>query len=228
MGVIGMCAGGFSEKVFLEKTLGLLGVHDNTMIASRRIGWMSEKSIDQLCEELLAKRESVFAGGGAKAVEKQHKKGKQTARERILAFLDEGSFVEIDEYVSHRCPNFGMEKKDFPGDGVITGYGTVNGRVVYIYSQDFTVLGGSLGEVHAQKICKVMDLSVKNGAPLIGINDSGGARIQEGVNSLSGYGNIFYRNVKASGVVPQITIIASPMNLSTVPSWRKTTSTKAS
>ncbi len=171
---------------------------------------MSEKSIDQLCEELLAKREEALVGGGTEAAAKQHEKGKMTARERILAFLDEGSFVEIDEFVKHRCSNFNMGEKDFPGDGVVAGYGTVDGRAVYIYSQDFTVLGGSLGEVHAQKICKVMDLSVKNGAPLIGINDSGGARIQEGVNSLSGYGNIFFRNVKASGVVPQITIIAGP------------------
>jgi acetyl-CoA carboxylase carboxyltransferase component len=171
---------------------------------------MSEKSIDQLCEELLAKRERAQSGGGGKAVEKQHASGKLTARERIAKLLDEGSFVEIDEFVEHRCTNFGMETKVFPGDGVVTGYGTIDGRIVYVYSQDFTVIGGSLGEAHAKKICKVMDLAVKNGAPVVGINDSGGARIQEAVDALSGYGNIFFRNVLSSGVVPQISIIAGP------------------
>ncbi len=171
---------------------------------------MSEKTIDQLCEQVLAKREAAKAGGGEKAVAKQHEKGKLTARERIFKLLDEGSFTEIDEFVEHRCTNFGLEKTVFPGDGVVTGYGTIDGRIVYVYSQDFTVMGGSLGEMHARKICKVMDLAVKNGAPVIGINDSGGARIQEAVDALSGYGNIFFRNVLASGVVPQISVISGP------------------
>lgn len=171
---------------------------------------MSEKTIDQLCEALLSRREQASAGGGEKAVAKQKEKGKQTARERIDALLDPGSFVEIDEFVTHRCVNFGLEKKVFDGDGVVTGYGTIDGRIVYVYSQDFTVLGGSLGEMHAKKICKVMDMALQNGVPVVGINDSGGARIQEAVDALSGYGNIFFRNVKASGVVPQISVIAGP------------------
>ena len=171
---------------------------------------MAERSIDQLCEGLLSKREKASLGGGEKAVAKQHEKGKLTARERITKILDAGSFVELDELVEHRCSNFGMEKTVFEGDGVVTGYGTVDGRIVYIFSQDFTVIGGSLGESHAKKICKVLDLAVQNGAPCVGINDSGGARIQEAVDALSGYGNIFFRNVKASGVVPQLSIIAGP------------------
>ena len=171
---------------------------------------MAEKTIDQLCEALLARRERAAQGGGAKAIEKQRAKGKMTARDRIAALLDEGSFVEIDEFVTHRCVNFGLEEKVFEGDGVVTGYGTIDGRIVYVYSQDFTVLGGSLGEMHAKKICKVMDMALQNGVPVVGINDSGGARIQEAVDALSGYGNIFFRNVKASGVVPQISVIAGP------------------
>ncbi|MDD4364496.1 MAG: acyl-CoA carboxylase subunit beta [Synergistales bacterium] len=171
---------------------------------------MSEKTIDQLCEALVARREKAYAGGGEKAIAKQKEKGKQTARERITSLLDEGSFVEVDEFVTHRCVNFGLEKKVFEGDGVVTGYGTIDGRIVYVYSQDFTVLGGSLGEMHAKKICKIMDMALQNGAPVVGINDSGGARIQEAVDALSGYGNIFFRNVKSSGVVPQISVIAGP------------------
>ncbi|MCF7936809.1 MAG: methylmalonyl-CoA carboxyltransferase [Synergistales bacterium] len=171
---------------------------------------MSDKSIEQLCEELLAKRTEAEAGGGEKAVEKQHGKGKLTARERIHRFLDEESFVELDKFVEHRCTNFGLDRKKFAGDGVVTGYGTVNGRIVYVYSQDFTVLGGSLGEMHAKKICKVMDLAVANGAPVIGFNDSGGARIQEATDALSGYGQIFKRNTHASGVVPQLSVILGP------------------
>ena len=171
---------------------------------------MAERTIDQLCEKLMGKREKASAGGGEKAIAKQHEKGKLTARERIEHVLDPGSFVELDELVEHRCTNFGMDKATFLGDGVVTGYGTVEGRIVYVYSQDFTVVGGSLGEMHAKKICKVQDLAILNGAPCIGINDSGGARIQEAVDALSGYGNIFFRNVKASGVVPQISIIAGP------------------
>ena len=171
---------------------------------------MADRTIDQLCEDLLARREKASQGGGEKSIAAQREKGKLTARERIAKVLDPGSFVELDEFVEHRCSNFGMEHTVFPGDGVVTGYGTVDGRVVYIYSQDFTVIGGSLGEAHARKICKVMDLAVQNGAPVVGINDSGGARIQEAVDALSGYGNIFFRNVKASGVVPQLSVIAGP------------------
>ncbi|MDR3331951.1 MAG: methylmalonyl-CoA carboxyltransferase [Synergistaceae bacterium] len=171
---------------------------------------MADCTIDQLCEKLLERREKASQGGGASAIAKQHDKGKMTARERIDKILDPGSFVELDELVEHRCSNFGMEKTVFPGDGVVTGYGTVEGRVVYVFSQDFTVIGGSLGEAHAKKICKVLDLAVQNGAPCVGINDSGGARIQEAVDALSGYGNIFFRNVKASGVVPQLSVIAGP------------------
>jgi len=171
---------------------------------------MSERTISELCEDLLARREAAESGGGAKAIEKQHAKGKLTARERIDKLLDAGSFVELDAFVEHRCTSFGMEKKVYPGDGVVTGYGTVDGRLVYVFSQDFTVMGGSLGEMHAKKICKVMDLAMTNGAPVIGLNDSGGARIQEAVDSLSGYGNIFYRNTIASGVVPQLSVIVGP------------------
>ncbi len=171
---------------------------------------MAEKTIDELCASLIARREKAAVGGGEKAIAKQHEKGKKTARERIDAVLDPGSFVEIDEFVEHRCTNFGLDKTTFLGDGVVTGYGTIDGRIVYIFSQDFTVMGGSLGEMHAQKICKVLDLALTNGAPCIGINDSGGARIQEAVDALSGYGKIFFRNVKASGVIPQFSIIAGP------------------
>lgn len=171
---------------------------------------MNERTIDQLCLQLQEKRQRASAGGGEKAIAKQHEKGKLTARERIERILDSGSFVELDEFVEHRSTNFGMEKTRYLGDGIVTGSGTVDGRIVYIFSQDFTVVGGSLGEMHAKKICKVQDLALLNGAPCIGINDSGGARIQEAVDALSGYGNIFFRNVKASGVVPQISIIAGP------------------
>lgn len=161
-------------------------------------------------EKLATKRQEVLLGGGEKKIEKQHQNGKMTARERIAALLDEGSFVELDQFVTHRGTQFGMDKAVAPGEGVVTGYGTVDGRLVYVYSQDFTVLGGSLGEMHAAKICKVMDLAVKVGAPIIGINDSGGARIQEGVDALSGYGEIFKRNTLASGVVPQLSVIMGP------------------
>lgn len=149
-------------------------------------------------------------GGGDKRIEAQHKKGKLSARERLQLLLDEGSFEEIGMLVTHRCRDFGMEKEVYQGDGVVTGYGTVNGRLIYVYSQDFTVFGGSLSETHAEKIVKIMDLAMQNGAPVIGLNDSGGARIQEGVVSLGGYADIFYRNVQASGVVPQISAILGP------------------
>ncbi|MFW5878188.1 MAG: acyl-CoA carboxylase subunit beta [Myxococcota bacterium] len=149
-------------------------------------------------------------GGGQAAIEKQHAAGKMTARERIDLLVDPGSFVEIDRFSRHRCHDFGMEKKRILGDGVVTGHATINGRQVFLFSQDFTVFGGALGEVFARKVCKLMDLAMKAGAPVIGLNDSGGARIQEGVASLAGYGDIFYRNVKASGVLPQISVIQGP------------------
>jgi acetyl-CoA carboxylase carboxyltransferase component len=161
-------------------------------------------------KELIELREKAKLGGGEKRIESQHQKGKHTARERIDMLLDEGSFEEYDMFVTHRSTNFGLEKKQFLGDGVITGHGTIDGRVVYVFSQDFTVMGGSLSETFAQKICKVMDQAMKVGAPVIGINDSGGARIQEGVNSLAGYAEIFERNILASGVIPQISAIFGP------------------
>lgn len=161
-------------------------------------------------EELIESKNKISLGGGEKRIEKQHKSGKFTARERINLLLDEGSFVEIDAFVKHRCTNFEMEKVKAEADGVVTGYGTVDGRLIFVYAQDFTVLGGSLGEMHAAKICKVQDMAIKMGAPIVGFNDSGGARIQEGVDALSGYGNIFYRNTLASGVVPQISVIVGP------------------
>ena len=160
--------------------------------------------------ELLALREKARLCGGQDKIDKQHAKGKYSARERILMFLDEGSFEEFDMFVTHRCVNFGIEKEKFLSDGVVTGYGTVNGRLVYVFSQDFTVFGGSLSETFAQKICKVMDQAMKVGAPVIGFNDSGGARIHEGVNSLAGYAEIFQRNILASGVIPQISAIFGP------------------
>ena len=155
-------------------------------------------------------RESARLGGGAARIAKQHAKGKLTARERLEILLDEGSFEEWDMFVEHRCTDFGMADTSTPGDGVVTGYGTVNGRLVFVFSQDFTVFGGSLSEAHAEKICKIMDHAMKVGAPVIGLNDSGGARIQEGVNSLGGYADIFYRNVQASGVIPQISAVLGP------------------
>lgn len=161
-------------------------------------------------EELRQRRQKVMEGGGAKRIEKQHAKGKLTARERINLLFDEGTFVELDAFVTHRCANFGMEKVDAPGEGVVTGYGMVDGRLVYAFAQDFTVVGGSLGEMHAAKICKVLDNALKVGAPVVGLNDSGGARIQEAVDALSGYGKIFYRNTIASGVIPQISAIMGP------------------
>jgi len=161
-------------------------------------------------EELLEMRAKALLGGGEDRIVAQHKKGKLTARERIHFFMDEGSFEEIGAFVQHRSSDFGMEKQKFLGDGVVTGYGTVNGRLTYVFSQDFTVFGGSLSETHAEKICKLMDLAMKNGAPIIGLNDSGGARIQEGVVSLGGYADIFYRNTIASGVIPQISAIMGP------------------
>ena len=160
--------------------------------------------------ELERRRSAARMGGGQKRIDAQHGKGKLTARERLDVLLDEGSFEEVDMYVEHNCVDFDMERQRIPGDGVVTGSGTINGRLVYVFSQDFTVFGGSLSERHAQKICKVMDAALKVGAPIIGLNDSGGARIQEGVASLGGYAEVFQRNVLASGVVPQISLIMGP------------------
>ena len=160
--------------------------------------------------QLIELRGEAKLGGGLKRIDAQHAKGKFTARERIEMLLDEGSFEEYDMFVKHRCTNFGVEKNKFLGDGVVTGQGTIDGRVVYVFSQDFTVFGGSLSETYALKICKVMDMALKNGAPIIGINDSGGARIQEGVTALAGYAEIFERNIMASGVVPQISAVFGP------------------
>jgi len=166
--------------------------------------------VDKKLGVLRQKRQKAFEGGGTVRIESQHKKGKLTARERLHFLMDEGSFQEIGMLVSHRSTDFGMEKEKYPGDGVVTGYGTINGRLVYVFSQDFTVFGGSLSETHAEKIVKIMDLAIKNGAPVVGLNDSGGARIQEGVVSLGGYADIFYKNTMASGVVPQISAIMGP------------------
>ncbi|MCH5216739.1 MAG: acyl-CoA carboxylase subunit beta [Muribaculaceae bacterium] len=161
-------------------------------------------------QELISMREKARMGGGEKAIAKQHEKGKYTARERIAQLLDEGSFEELDMFVTHRCHNFGQDKKSYLGDGVVTGYGTIEGRLVYVFAQDFTVSAGSLSETMSLKICKIMDMAMKMGAPVIGLNDSGGARIQEGVNALAGYAEIFQRNILASGVVPQISAILGP------------------
>ena len=173
-------------------------------------GGAAMESIDNKIKELHEKRKAIELGGGEKRIQKQHKSGKLTARERIEKLLDAGSFVEIDAFVEHRCTNFDMADKKAPGEGVVTGYGIIEGRLVYVFAQDFTVIGGSLGEMHAAKICKVMDMAVKMGAPVIGLNDSGGARIQEGVDALKGYGDIFYRNTLSSGVIPQISVIVGP------------------
>lgn len=161
-------------------------------------------------DELIARKQALQQGGGQDKIDKQHQKGKLFARERIDYLLDEGSFVEVDAFVKHRCSNFDMAKMEAPAEGVVTGYGTIDGRLVFVYAQDFTVVGGSLGEMHAKKICKILDMAVKMGAPVIGVNDSGGARIQEGVDALSGYGQIFFRNTRASGVIPQISVIMGP------------------
>ena len=166
--------------------------------------------MNDIIKQLEAKREQARLGGGQKRINAQHGKGKLTARERIELLLDEGSFEEWDMFVEHRCTDFGMADESVPGDGVVTGYGMINGRLVFVFSQDFTVFGGSLSEAHAEKICKVMDQAMKVGAPVIGLNDSGGARIQEGVASLGGYAEIFQRNVSASGVIPQISLIMGP------------------
>ncbi|SVA34642.1 uncharacterized protein METZ01_LOCUS87496, partial [marine metagenome] len=169
-----------------------------------------ENSTSKKHDELLGKKALSLKGGGDKRVEAQHKRGKLTARERISLLLDDGSFEELDPLVLHRSTNFGLDKQHFLGDAVVTGYGEVNGRLTFTYAQDFTVLGGSLSEAVANKICKVMDKAIESGAPIVGLIDSGGARIQEGVDSLSGYGSIFHRNVMSSGVIPQISVMMGP------------------
>ena len=166
--------------------------------------------IEDKIQELARRNREAELGGGQKRIDQQHAKGKMTARERIDYFLDKGSFEEVDRFVLHRCHDFGMEKQKIPGDGVVTGYGTVNGRLVFVFAQDFTVFGGSLSGPFGEKVCKIMDLAMKSGAPVIGLNDSGGARIQEGVVSLGSYGEIFKRNVLSSGVIPQISVIMGP------------------
>src|SRR4030067_1528705 len=171
------------------------------MTSSKKL--RTQDKVDQLKE--LNKQAEL--GGGQKRIDEQHSKGKLTARERIDLLLDQGSFNELDRFVVHQCVDFGMAEKKTLGDGVVTGYGTIDGRLVYVFSQDFTVFGGSLGEMFAKKVCKIMDLAVNAGAPVIGLNDSGGARIQERRGSLAGYGDIFFRNVTSSGVVPQISAV---------------------
>ena len=166
--------------------------------------------MQDILDQLEKKRALARLGGGQKRIDAQHAKGKLTARERIELLLDDGTFEEWDMFVEHRCTDFGMEANKIPGDGVVTGYGMINGRLVFVFSQDFTVFGGALSETHAEKICKILDMAVKNGAPVIGLNDSGGARIQEGVVSLGGYADIFLRNTLASGVVPQLSVIMGP------------------
>ena len=166
--------------------------------------------MNKILSELKARRNVARMGGGQNRIDAQHAKGKLTARERIDLLLDDDSFEEFDMFKAHRCVDFGMDEQQYPGDGVVTGWGTINGRMIYVYSQDFTVFGGSLSETHAEKICKIMDMAMQNGAPVIGLNDSGGARIQEGVASLGGYAEVFQRNVMASCVVPQISVIMGP------------------
>ena len=167
-------------------------------------------TVQEKIEDLKVRQEKIKLGGGQKRIDKHHASGKLTARERVEQLLDENTFVELDQFVTHRCVNFNMAEVEAPGEGVVTGYGTINGKLVYVFAQDFTVVGGSLGEMHANKIVKVQKLAMKMGAPIIGINDSGGARIQEAVDALSGYGKIFYNNTLASGVIPQISVIMGP------------------
>ena len=183
---------------------------DEGLPGSAAHGDEPEKTVEDRIAELRKRRKATLSPGGRDAARKQHDKGKLTARERLDVLMDEGSFVETDPFAVHRAHDFGMDRKRPPGDGIITGYGTVDGRKVFVASQDFTVFGGSMGEVHAQKVTKVMDLAMSTGAPFVAINDSGGARIQEGAASLAGYGYIFERNVRASGVIPQISVIMGP------------------
>lgn len=195
---------------FLNETILSKILLNFTNYNPRELKGVTLMSMEEKLKELYERKEKILAMGGEKAVEKQHAKGKLTARERIEKLLDPGSFVEIGMFVKHRGTEFGLDKKELPADGVITGYGTIDGRLVFVYAQDFTVMGGSLGEMHAMKIKRVMELALEAGAPVIGLNDSGGARIQEGVDSLKGYGDIFKMNTILSGVVPQITAIMGP------------------
>ena len=174
------------------------------------MGYESMPPNDEKLSDLRARKARAEAGGGAARVEAQHKRGKLTARERLELLVDEGTFHEIDSLVEHRCRDFDMDKNIIPGDGVVTGHGKIGGKPIYCFAQDFTVYGGSLGEMHGLKICKVLDMALKTGVPVIGLNDSGGARIQEGVASLGSYAEIFFRNVRASGVIPQISLIMGP------------------
>src|SRR5437660_329630 len=171
---------------------------------------MAKVTAKSRIEQLADMNRAAELGGGQQRLDRQKAEGKLTARERVLLFLDKDSFEEVDKFVTHRCLDFGMQEQQYPGDGVVAGYGRVDGRLVYLFAQDFTVFGGSLSETNAQKICKIMDLAMKMGAPVIGLNDSGGARIQEGVMSLGGYADIFLRNTLASGVIPQISAIMGP------------------
>ncbi|MBN2558802.1 MAG: methylmalonyl-CoA carboxyltransferase, partial [Clostridia bacterium] len=171
---------------------------------------MEAKGMVEKVNELRSRKTQLEMGGGQKKTDDQHSKGKMTARERLSALFDEGSFVEIDAFVETRCIDFGMQERKMPGDGVVTGYGNVSGRLIFASAQDFTVIGGSLGEMHAKKITKILDMAMKMGAPVVCINDSGGARIHEGIDALSGFGDIFYRNTLASGVIPQISVIMGP------------------
>ena len=166
--------------------------------------------VEERIDDLRRRKAQAEAGGGQKRIAAQHNRGKMTARERVEQLLDDGSFVEVDALVEHRCRDFDMDRNVIPGDGVVCGHGTIEGRTVYCFAQDFTVYGGSLGEMHGLKICKILDMALKTGSPIIGLNDSGGARIQEGVASLGSYAEIFFRNVRASGVVPQISVIMGP------------------
>ena len=209
-----MAAGRLTPAAAAHRLLGHLDEPDRASDgndARWRVG-LSETEVfmHEIIRQLDAKRAAARLGGGQKRIDAQHAKGKLTARERIELLLDPDSFEEWDMFKGHRCTDFGMDQQSVPGDGVVTGYGTINGRLVFVFSQDFTVFGGSLSEAHAEKICKIMDHAMKVGAPVIGINDSGGARIQEGVASLGGYADVFQRNVLASGVIPQISLIMGP------------------
>jgi acetyl-CoA carboxylase carboxyltransferase component len=194
-------------SVFIDRETLRRWLNERHWLILKRLSTMA---IHPRIEELRRKRALSRSGGGEERVRKHHESGRKTAYERLELLLDPGSFRELDAFVEHRSTNFGMDKQKFLGDSVVTGWGTIDGRLVYVYSQDFTVMGGSLSEVHAAKICKVMDMAMKNGAPIIGLNDSGGARIQEGVESLAGYAEIFLRNTLASGVIPQISVIMGP------------------
>jgi methylmalonyl-CoA decarboxylase subunit alpha len=206
----GPCSGNLNDpRAGPERSVRLRPPRRATGIFEEELS-MPHRTIEDLIAQLEEKRRTVLAAGGPDRVQKQHEAGKLTARERLERLFDPGSFVELDMFVEHRCTTFDMAKTTAPGDGVVTGFGQVNARLAYAFAQDFTVIGGSLGEMHAAKICKLQDLAMKMGAPVVGINDSGGARIQEGVDSLYGYGSIFYRNTLASGVIPQISVLVGP------------------